>query len=234
QRLAFPEAFSTQVAAHPGETTFNVKVSSLYRMTPETYDRNIIHIEFDTGGTDLTYEIGDALGVYGHNDPSSVRQFCARFDLDGGQLVTAVKDDLCQTRSVHSWLTHALDLFGRPSKKFYSALADFATDEKEAEKLRWLTTSEGAAEFKSRVADTTTYADLLIEFSSARPSILHLVDLVAPIKPRHYSIASSAKMHPGSVHLCVVTVEWENSRGERREGQCTRYLNALNIGDNVV
>ncbi|KAJ2756828.1 sulfite reductase [NADPH] flavoprotein component [Coemansia pectinata] len=234
QRLAFPEAFETQLAARPGEKTFDVKVSSLYRMTPDTYDRNIFHIEFDTRGTDLTYEIGDALGVYGHNDPDQVSHFCKLLGLDGSQLVTAVKDEQCQTRSIHSWLTHALDLFGRPSKKFYAALAEFATDEKEAEKLRWLTTAEGSAEFKERVSDTTTYADLLLEFASARPSFLYLVDMVAPVKPRHYSIASSAKMHPGSVHLCVVSVEWKTSRGELRSGQCTRFLNSLSIGDRVV
>ncbi|KAJ1817817.1 sulfite reductase [NADPH] flavoprotein component, partial [Coemansia sp. RSA 2598] len=138
------------------------------------------------------------------------------------------------TRTVRAWLTHALDLFGRPSKGFYSALADCATDEAEAEKLRWLTTPEGAVEFRDRVADTVTYADLLLEFGSARPSFLRLVDLIAPIKPRHYSIASSAKMHPGSVHLCVVAVEWRDSRGRCRTGQCTRFLNALSAGDSVV
>ncbi|KAJ1864737.1 sulfite reductase [NADPH] flavoprotein component [Coemansia sp. RSA 989] len=234
KRLAFPEAYGTQLEARPGERTFEVKVSSLRRMTPDTYDRNIIHIEFDTRGTDLTYEIGDALGVYGFNDQDQVRSFCQEYGLDGNVLVTAVKDGQTQTRSVFSWLTHALDLFGRPSKKFYAALADFASDEKEAEKLRWLTTSEGAIEFKDRVADTCTYADLLREFSSARPSMLHLVDLIAPIKPRHYSIASSMRMHPGSVHLCVVTVHWRTSCGEERTGQCTRFLNSLTVGDRVV
>ncbi|KAJ2548743.1 sulfite reductase [NADPH] flavoprotein component [Coemansia sp. RSA 1933] len=234
QRLAFPEAFGTQTAPRAGERTFAVKVSALRRMTPAAYDRNIIHIEFDTRGTELAYEIGDALGVFGHNDAAQVDDFCAAYGLDPARFVTAIKDGQCQTRSVHSWLTHALDLFGRPSKKFYAALAGFATDEKEAAKLRWLTTAEGSAEFKDRVADTTTYAELLLEFASARPSILHLVDLIAPIKPRHYSIASSAKMHPGSVHLCVVAVEWRNSKGVLRTGQCTRFLNALGIGDEVT
>ncbi|KAJ2324128.1 sulfite reductase [NADPH] flavoprotein component, partial [Coemansia sp. RSA 2702] len=234
KRLAFPEAYGTEVSARPGEKTFTVSVSSLRRMTPDTYDRNIIHIEFDTRGTDLTYEIGDALGVYGYNDEAQVREFCAAYGLDGAQLVTAVKDGQTQTRTVHSWLTHALDLFGRPSKKFYAALAEFARDEKQAEKLRWLTTSEGAVEFKDRVADTVTYAELLMEFASARPSILHLVDLITPIKPRHYSIASSARMHPGSVHLCVVSVHWKNRAGVARTGQCTRFLDALSIGDRVV
>ncbi|KAJ1733018.1 sulfite reductase [NADPH] flavoprotein component [Coemansia biformis] len=234
KRLAFPEAFSTQLVPRSGEKTFVVKVSALRRMTPTTYDRNIIHIEFDTQGTGLTYEIGDALGVFGHNDATQVNQFCAQYGLDGSQLVAAVKDGQSQIRSVHSWLTHALDLFGRPSKKFYAVLADFATDAKQAERLRWLTTGEGSAEFKARVADTVTYADILLEFASARPSFLHLVELIAPIKPRHYSIASSARMHPGSVHLCVVTVDWTNSRGELRTGQCTRYLDSLAIGDRVT
>ncbi|KAJ2074303.1 sulfite reductase [NADPH] flavoprotein component [Coemansia sp. S142-1] len=41
-------------------------------------------------------------------------------------------------------------------------------------------------------------------------------------------------MHPGSVHLCVVSVEWKTSKGELRAGQCTRFLNSLSIGDRVV
>ncbi|KAJ1851602.1 sulfite reductase [NADPH] flavoprotein component [Coemansia sp. RSA 1822] len=233
KRLAFPEAYATQLTARPDERTFAVKVSSLRRMTPDSYDRNIIHIEFDTRNTGLTYEIGDALGVYGSNDAQEVRDFCAAYGVDEDVLVTAVKDGRSQTRTVYAWLAHTLDMFGRPSKKFYSALAAFATDAAEAEKLEWLTTPEGAIEFKGRVADTVTYADILLEFASARPPITHLVDLIAPIKPRHYSIASSARMHPGSVHLCVVTVHWPTSRGPRA-GQCTRFLDALNIGDAVT
>ncbi|KAJ2236194.1 sulfite reductase [NADPH] flavoprotein component, partial [Coemansia sp. RSA 485] len=199
KKLAFPEAYGAELVARPGERTFAVRVSTKYRMTPETYDRNIFHIEFDTRGTDLTYEIGDALGVYGCNDSAQVAEFCQQYGLDPEQLVTAARDgEQHHTRTVRAWLTHALDLFGRPSKGFYTALADCATDQAEAEKLRWLTTSEGAVEFRDRVADTVTYADLLLEFGSARPSFLRLVDLIAPIKPRHYSIASSAKMHPGS------------------------------------
>ncbi|KAJ1898772.1 sulfite reductase [NADPH] flavoprotein component [Kickxella alabastrina] len=235
RRLAFPEAFGTQLSARPGERTFNVRVSSKYRMTPDSYDRNIFHIEFDTRGTDLHYEIGDALGVFGCNDAESVDAFCTAYGLDADAVVTAARDgEQRHTRSVRGWLTNGLDLFGRPSKGFYTALADFAVDAAEAEKLRWLTTADGAIEFRDRVADTVTYADLLLEFASARPSFLRLVDLIAPIKPRHYSIASSAKMHPGSVHLCVVAVEWRDSRGHARTGQCTRFLNTLRVGDAVV
>jgi sulfite reductase (NADPH) flavoprotein alpha-component len=44
------------------------------------------------------------------------------------------------------------------------------------------------------------------------------------IKARHYSIASSMKLTPRSVHLLVVEVDWQTPGGRKRHGQCTRYL----------
>ncbi|EDQ92096.1 uncharacterized protein MONBRDRAFT_31219 [Monosiga brevicollis MX1] len=52
--------------------------------------------------------------------------------------------------------------------------------------------------------------------------------MVPPIKPRHYSISSSMKMCPNSVHLLVVLVDWVTPKGRQRYGQCTRYLAGLN------
>ncbi|KAJ2376634.1 sulfite reductase [NADPH] flavoprotein component, partial [Coemansia sp. RSA 2603] len=152
--LAFPEAYDALVAARPGERTHTVRVSAKHRMTPEAYDRNIFHIEFDTRGTELTYEIGDALGVYGANDAAQVDAFLAAYGLDGDQLVAAARDGKRETRALRGWLTYALDLFGRPPKAFYAALADRAADAAEAAKLHWLTTADGAAELRARVADT--------------------------------------------------------------------------------
>jgi sulfite reductase (NADPH) flavoprotein alpha-component len=60
-----------------------------------------------------------------------------------------------------------------------------------------------------------TYADLLYEFPSAHPPIQDIVGaLVPPIKPRHYSIASSMNMHPDSVHLLVVLHDWKTPSGQ--------------------
>lgn len=61
--------------------------------------------------------------------------------------------------------------------------------------------------------DTVTYADLLRQFPSARPSIDELVKEIEAIKPRHYSIASSQNFVGDSVHLLIVTVEWNNPIG---------------------
>ncbi|KAL1922004.1 uncharacterized protein VTP21DRAFT_10646 [Calcarisporiella thermophila] len=237
--LIFREAYGTEYSLHPEsrEKKFLISVSENRRLTPLDYDRNVFHMEFDTTGTGLRYEIGDALGVYGHNDPEQVLAFLQWYGVDPLQTVVmpAPEGVMSQeSRTLLQLFTQHLDLFGRPSKRFYESLAGYSTDEKERAKLLHLVSSEGAAEYKSRVEDTVTYADLLREFTSARPPVSDLVALIAPIKPRHYSIASSQRMHPNSVHLLVVAVDWQTKSGEVRQGQCTRYLANLRVGDQVT
>src|SRR5262249_44088893 len=68
----------------------------------------------------------------------------------------------------------------------------------------------------------------------AKPDLQTLFAIVPRIKPRHYSIASSQKVHPGAVHLLVVLVNWKDQASRAREGQCTRFLRTLRPGQKVV
>ncbi len=79
-------------------------------------------------------------------------------------------------------------------------------DEHEQAKLEHLMSKEGADDYKALVNETTTYADLLRQFPVARAALAieYLIDHIPRIKPRLYSIASSADMHPGMVQLCIV------------------------------
>jgi sulfite reductase (NADPH) flavoprotein alpha-component len=112
------------------------------------------------------------------------------------------------------------------------AIAPYATDSYQRSKLEWLGTEDKEG-FKLRQLEAYTYADVLAEFQSARPPLDELIAMVPPIKPRHYSISSSMKMCPNSVHLLVVLVDWVTPKGRTRYGQCTRYLSSLRPEDNV-
>ncbi|CAG8464466.1 8760_t:CDS:1 [Paraglomus occultum] len=236
--LLFKEAHNTTQELRPDlpEKTFTVKVRENRRLTPANYERYLFHIEFDTTGTDLKYDLGEALGVYGHNDTDEVNQFLAFYGLDPDRVVSIPDKDGThyESRTTFQIFSQILDIFGRPSKKFYEALAQFAIDVNERKQLLWIASTEGTAEFKRRVEDTVTYADLLYEFTSAKPPLEDLVQIVAPIKPRHYSIASSQSVHPSEVHLLVVTVDWKTATGKKRYGQCTRYLAGLKVGESVT
>ncbi|KAI8339682.1 hypothetical protein BC941DRAFT_372845 [Chlamydoabsidia padenii] len=237
-QVMFKDAYGTKEEIRPDlhESTYLVKLTENRRLTPASYDRNVFHMEFDTTESNLKYELGDALGVHGLNDAEEVKAFIKWYGLNENDVVLVPLGDSGkkEVRTVFQLFSQVLDIFGRPSKKFYEALANYATDPKEKEQLLYLVSAEAKEDFKKRVDETVTYEDLLREFTSAKPSLEQLVHIVAPIKPRHYSIASSQKMHANSVHLLVVAVEWSNSAGKARFGQCTRYLSNLPVGSNVT
>ncbi|OMH78683.1 putative sulfite reductase [NADPH] flavoprotein component [Zancudomyces culisetae] len=238
KKIVFKDNYAYNSDALTGERVHFIRVKKKVRLTPESYDRNVFHIEFDTTGSGLEYEIGDALGVYGYNDVDEVEKFLEWYGVEDSQQVIAKEvNGKLVYRTIFQWFYQSVDLFGRPGKKFYNFLAEYATDSSEAEKLAWLTTSEGTNEFKKRVEDTTTYADLLFEFASAKPELSQLIDEIPLIKQRHYSISSSAKMHPNSVHLLVVSVHWDvlaQQQKKERHGLCTRYLDQLRVGDEIM
>lgn len=206
-------------ALRPSEhdETFLVTVTENPRLTPLTYDRNVFHLEFDSSGTGLKYEIGEAIGIHGWNDTAEVLDFCNWYGLDPDALVcfpNPLKAGTMETRSVFQLLQQNIDLFGRPGKAFYAALAKLATKKADAMTLKFISAPEGAELFKKMAEnETVTFADVLYRFRTARPAIEELVGLIPEIKPRHYSIASSQKAVGDKVELLIVTVDWLNSKG---------------------
>ena len=118
------------------------------------------------------------------------------------------------TRTVFQALQQQVDLFGKPTKTFYTELAEHAADVADKYALRFIGSPEGAATFKKlSEKDTVTFADVLKRYGSARPGIEVLCELVGDIKPRHYSIASSQTVVGDRVDLLVVSVEWVTPSG---------------------
>ncbi|GAA5898170.1 hypothetical protein JCM6882_003341 [Rhodosporidiobolus microsporus] len=243
-RFLFPEAFTLEGAFEEKlrpdlpEKNFLITVTENRRLTPNTYDRNVFHIEFSTEGTGLKYAIGEALGIHGWNDADEVREFLTWYGLDP-EAVISIPDRLhpqrIEQRTVFQVFQQNLDIFGKPGKSFYETLSKYATNKNEERALRFIACPDGASTFKKMSEmDTVTYADVMRQFPSARPPIEDLVREIEEIHPRHYSIASSQNFVGDSVHLLIVTVEWQTPKGSPRYGQCTRYLSGLKAGDKVM
>ncbi|MCJ1273159.1 hypothetical protein MMC21_000948 [Puttea exsequens] len=240
--LAFKEAYGTKTALRPdlATNTYTVHVQENRRLTPPSYDRTIFHIEFDLGDSGLRYEIGEALGIHAENDEVEVNEFIKFYKLDPEEIVEVPNREnpnVLENRTVYQALMQNVDIFGKPPKRFYEALADFAEDPAEKRELTTLggPTKDGNQEFKRRSeVDTVTYADILLEFASAHPSFHDIVRIVSPMKRREYSIASCQKVTPTSVALMIVVVGWVDPKGRDRFGQATRFLNKLKVGAPVT
>lgn len=240
KKFTFAEAYDVKTDLRPDlpVKNFVVKVQENRRLTPAEYSRNIFHIEFDISGTGLTYDIGEALGIHGRNNSEAVEKFLEFYGVDGDSIVQVTSKEnasVLEVRSARQALYDNVDFLGKPPKRFYEALAEHATNEKEKAHLEKLASSEGAEELKKRQdVDFDTFVDILEEFPSARPSFSELVRIIPPLKRREYSIASSQKLHPNAVHLLIVVVDWVDPKGRLRYGHASKYLSDLKIGDELV
>ncbi|TPX60150.1 hypothetical protein PhCBS80983_g02026 [Powellomyces hirtus] len=233
----FPETYHTAKNLRPDvEGAFKVTVTENRRVTPLDYDRNVFHMEMDIRNTGLKYEIGEALGVHGHNDPEAVQVFLNEYGLNGDDVVVVERGDKAGTevRTVSQMFTQVLDVFGKPGRKFYQALLPFSGPHHAA---LYDLISDADAMQTYVDEETPTYADLLLQFTNpaTRPTANELLALIPAIKPRHYSISSAQSMHPDSVHLLVVLVDWTTKKSNAsRFGHCTRYLLNAPIGTQIT
>lgn len=247
QQFLYPEAYAVpneekeKMRPDLHEENFVITVSENRRLTPDNYDRNVFHMEFDTAGTGLKYSVGEALGIHGLNDEQEVKEFIEWCGLNGEDLVSFPShtdpNGRLEVRTVFQLFQQTLDIFGKPPKAFYETLSKYADSREESRHLRFIASAEGSSTFKKWAElETVTYVDVLKAFPStrARFGLEEMVAEISTIKPRHYSIASSQNAVGDSVHLLIVTVDWETSGGQKRFGQCTRYLAGLPVGAKVM
>jgi len=247
KQLLYPEAYSVPAAGSDernrpdlAEDNYIITVTENRRLTPLDYDRNVFHLEFSTAGTGLKYSVGEALGIHGLNDEKEVMEFIKWYGLDPNAVVSYPSrsdPSKLEIRTIFQLFQQNLDIFGKPPKSFYEVLGKYATTKEEARHLRFISSAEGSSTFKKWAElDTVTYADVFKAFPSAKANfrIEDILREVASIKPRHYSIASSQNAVGDSVHLLVVTVDWDTPAGVKRFGQCTRYLAGLPVGAKVM
>ena len=240
KKLSFKEAYGITQELRPDLPVKNyvIKVKSNQRVTPVDYDRYIFNIEFDISGTGLKYDIGEALGIHAKNNEEEVDQFIKDFNLDPNEIVLVPNKDnnkILESRTLFQSLVENLDLFGKPPKRFYEALIQFVADKDEKEQLEKLISAEGALELKRyQEVEYFTYVDIFKLYKSAKWTSTDLVQLIAPLKRREYSIASSQKVHPNEIHLLIVVVDWVDKQGRKRFGQASKYISELRPGQELV
>ena len=170
------------------------------------------------------------MGVFPHNDRQLVNNFLEDYGMSPNAIIQledtqARKNVLPETLSAVQLFSEVLDIFGKPGRRFYETLAMAASDEAEKKEIEFLLTKEGKEDLrKISQVEMATYADLMKKWPSTKLNLEYLLDYVPRIKPRLYSIASSADMHPDELHLCIVKEDWESPTGEVRYGLATRYL----------
>ncbi|MEU5887420.1 bifunctional nitrate reductase/sulfite reductase flavoprotein subunit alpha [Streptomyces sp. NPDC047461] len=186
--------------------------------------KEVRRFTFDTSGTPLTYEAGDALGVRPVNSAALVEEWLAVTGVDGS---TAVDLDGVGEVPFAEALHRHLDIT-RITPDFLRFVGERVRDGRELKKLLRPDNKDGLAQWSwGRQA-----VDVLAEHP-VRADARDWAGVLKKLQPRLYSISSSPLVDANQVSLTVSVVRYENLRGTPRGGVCSPFLADADAGTEV-
>lgn len=198
-------------------------------------DRSCMHIEFDIEGSKMRYEAGDHLAMYPVNDQDLVLRLGKLCNADMDTIFSLINTDTdsskkhpfpCPT-TYRTALTHYLEITALPRTHILKELAEYCSDEKDKEFLRFMcsTNPEGKAKYQEWIQDSCrNIVHVLEDLPSCRPPVDHICELLPRLQPRYYSISSSSKLYPTTVHVTAVLVKYQTKTGRVNHGVATTFL----------
>ncbi|WP_367299723.1 NADPH-dependent assimilatory sulfite reductase flavoprotein subunit [Hafnia alvei] len=192
------------------ESPLTASLAVKQKITGRNSDKDVRHIEIDLGESGLSYQPGDALGVWYHNDPDLVEEIIGLIWRTGDEMVTI--DD--QTMTLREALAERLELT-QNTTVIVEKYAALSRDERLIELL-------ADKHQLQQYAQTTPLPDMIRQ-APADLDAEQLVALLRPLTPRLYSIASSQEEVGSEVHITVGVVRYEVD-GRARTGGASGYL----------
>jgi sulfite reductase (NADPH) flavoprotein alpha-component len=211
-KTPMPAAATAAPAAAPGwsrERPAEACFLSRTRLNRPGSAKETWHIEIDLAQTGLDYIVGDAFGIFPSNDPTLADAVIAALD--------APADFPIGGRPLREVLLDGVSLGAAPDMLFQ--LFSYITGGERRQKAKAL----AAGEDPDRDAATLDVLAAIQKFSGVRPDPEALVEALDPLQPRLYSIASSPRVDPKRMALCVDTVRYPIN-GRARLGVASTFL----------
>ncbi len=171
------------------------------------------HYEISITGSGLSYEAGDALCVIPSNCPELVSSIVSTLGCTGTEQEPVAGELMSLSTALQNYFEIKL-----PSKEFVEEIARRSGDQE----LNALLNS-GDKEQLSNYLWGRDILDLLLQFPQVEFSAAEFINLLKPLQHRAYSISSSGKAHPDTVHLTVASVRYD-AHGRHHKGVCSTYL----------
>ena len=169
------------------------------------------HVDFDLSECGLDYQVGDAFGVYPHNDAALADAVLRVLD--------APADFPIGGRTLREVLIDGVSLSPAPDMLFQ--LFSYITGGERRKKAQALS----AGEDPDGDASTLDVLAAIEKFRGVRPDPEAFIEALDPLQPRLYSISSSPKVHKGRVSLTVDAVRYDIGQ-RKRLGVASTFLAA--------
>lgn len=209
--------------AYDKNNPFVAEVLVNQKITGASSSKDVRHVELSIAGSGIVYEPGDALAVIPLNPPSLVESLLNLLALRGDTEVQHKEEKIKLADALSSRVEITALNTG-----FLRAWADLSG----AKSLQHLL----AAGDPEALGDYL-FEQQIIDVIRAHPHVIEaqaFVNLLRPLAPRSYSIASSLAANPDEVHLTVAAVRYQ-AHGHEHWGAASTYLvDRLEPGSNVA
>ena len=215
--------------------------------------RECYHIELDISNSSLRYQTGDHVAIFAPNDEKLVEQLATALGLNLDSVFDMRNPDPSLTASkrtpfpcpttVKAALTFYLDINTIPKTNVLSLFARNAKQQVDRDHLQRLTMGEHKDFYnKYIVKDGRNILQVLLEHPSvsfeykasvcgesdkAGTTVGDLFELLPRLQPRYYSIASSQRNFPASVHICATLVQFCKLPGHIVTGVATGHMREI-------
>ncbi|NOQ64738.1 MAG: sulfite reductase subunit alpha [Methyloprofundus sp.] len=204
---------NSSAAKYGRKSPFPAKLVVNRTLSSPDSSKEIRHYEISIAGSELSYEAGDALNVIPVNCPELAADIVKAIGCAGDE-DEPVHGELMPLQTA---LTEHFEI-KLPSKELIEEIAKRSGDQE----LNNLIAS-GDKDALAKYLWGRDTLDLLLQFPEMQFSAAEFIALLKPLQHRAYSISSSGKAHPDTVHLTIGSVRY-NSHGRDHKGVCSTYL----------
>lgn len=196
---------------------FIAKIKSRHDLCNDCDEKSTLHIVLDLKDSKIKYNVGDCVGVYPVNDPLLLKKTIEA--LRASEESRIVDKRSKQEHSLKEFLKIKANLCD-VSRKLIEEISHKQTCLTKKGLLEDLLSNREALK---EYLEGRQLWDILSEHHEVSFELQEICDLLMPLLPRYYSIASSQKKHEDEMHLTVKLLRYD-AHGHERKGVCTHYL----------
>ena len=212
-------ATSASTTSFTKQKPYTAELLASQKLTGRDSDRDVRHVEIELGESGISYQAGDALGVWFTNSEQLVNELLESLSLNGDEQVTLGSDSI----SLREALLNKKEL-----TQLYPGLVTGWAELSQSQALLDLSSDKALVR---EYINNNQVADLVRQHP-ATVNAEQLVGLLRGITPRLYSIASSQAEVESEVHLTVALVEDERD-GVARFGGASKFLASAEEGQQL-
>ena len=189
------------------DNPFPSTILERYVLNNEGSTKKTYHVTLDLSGSNITYKVGDSIGIFPENPPDQVNELLEALDKTGHEEISDPRSGAQMT--LEHFIKTKTNLL-RLTTPLLKLLGD---------------SNLLAEENKEERAQFIASHDLIDLFKMHPPTapLQEIISYFTPLLPRFYSIASAPTISPNSVDLLIATFTYRYANKER-EGIASKFL----------